>query len=191
MKYLGPKTDSANVATQSDITGGGAPLSNSAPDSLEPDQTGAAGSSTDAARADHQHAIAAASAGTITGTNAEGTSTSFARADHNHDLSITPSWTAPTFAAGWTNYGGGFNAAGYYKDKFGFVHLKGLVKRTSGSSVAIFTLPSGFRPIGRMLYVVRTDTGAGRIDILNDGDVRLESGGVAYVQLDGLYFPHT
>ena len=79
-KYIGPKTDGENVATQADKLS----LSSETPDALIPDQTGAAGTATTAARSDHQHEILAAAAGTITGTNAEGTSTSFARADHNH-----------------------------------------------------------------------------------------------------------
>jgi hypothetical protein len=82
-KYLGPKTDPANVASQSDVDGKPS-LSSTNPTTIEPDASAAVGTGTTAARADHTHAIAAASAGTITGTNAEGTSTSFARADHNH-----------------------------------------------------------------------------------------------------------
>lgn len=82
-KYIGPKTDGENVATQADKLS----LSSETPDALTPDQTGAAGTATTAARSDHQHEILAGAAGTITGTNAEGTSTSFARADHDHALS--------------------------------------------------------------------------------------------------------
>jgi hypothetical protein len=61
-------------------------LSSSAPTTITPDATGAVGTGTSAARDDHTHAIAAATAGTISGSNAEGTSTSFARADHDHAL---------------------------------------------------------------------------------------------------------
>lgn len=101
MKYLGPKSDPANVATQGDLTGG-ASLSNSAPDAITPDQAGAAGSSTDAARADHSHEINAAAPSsnlTASTTNAEGSSTSFARADHSHALTTgapTSNLTAST-----------------------------------------------------------------------------------------------
>ena len=103
MKYLGPKADPEDLATQGDITGGGgAPLSNSAPDEITPDQTGAAGTSSDAARADHVHAISAAAPSsnlTATTTNAEGSSTSFSRADHSHALTTgapTSNLTATT-----------------------------------------------------------------------------------------------
>lgn len=56
---------------------------------IQPDDTASAGSASSFARSDHRHAIAAAAASTISGTNAEGSSTSFARADHNHAL---PDW---------------------------------------------------------------------------------------------------
>jgi hypothetical protein len=82
-KYLGPKSDPANVASQSDVDGKPS-LSSTNPTTIQPDASAAVGTGTTAARADHTHAIVAAAAGTITGTNAEGTSTSFARADHNH-----------------------------------------------------------------------------------------------------------
>lgn len=54
-------------------------------------------------------------------------------------------WTNPTLTNSWANFGAGYAAAGYMKDRLGFVHLKGLVKTgTSGNS--IFTLPVGYRP---------------------------------------------
>ena len=100
MKYLGPKSDPEDLATQGDVTGGGgAPLSNAAPDEITPDQTGAAGTSGDAARADHVHAINAAAPSsnlTASTTNAEGSSTSFSRADHSHALTTgTPGAIQP------------------------------------------------------------------------------------------------
>ena len=165
----------------------GSILSSTNPTTIEPDASAAVGSGTTAARADHTHAIAAASAGTITGTNAEGTSTSFARADHDHDLSITPIWTAPTLTNSWVNFGSGYNNAGYYKDKSGFVHLRGLVKNgTSGAS--IFTLPSGSRPTGQCLFRVDANGGIGRVDVNTNGTVVLVTGQNPYVSLDGIYF---
>lgn len=56
------------------------------PGSIQPDDTASDGVASTAARSDHRHSVAAASAGTISGSNAEGTSTSFARADHDHAL---------------------------------------------------------------------------------------------------------
>ena len=104
MKYLGPKTADEDLATQSDVTGGGgAPLSDAAPDEITPDQAGAAGTSTDAARADHSHAIAAAAPSTTLSaatTNAEGNATSFARSNHTHAISTgTPGAIQPDDSA--------------------------------------------------------------------------------------------
>jgi microcystin-dependent protein len=52
-KYLGPKTDPANVSTQGDKPD----LATTAPTSVTTGATGAAGSATTAARADHTHAL--------------------------------------------------------------------------------------------------------------------------------------
>ncbi|NLD74965.1 MAG: hypothetical protein GX649_19880, partial [Chloroflexi bacterium] len=66
------------------------------PGAIQPDDTAAAGTSTDLARADHRHAIAAGTPGSVTlAANAAGVATSFARSDHHHhlDQSIAPTWT--------------------------------------------------------------------------------------------------
>jgi hypothetical protein len=54
----------------------------------------------------------------------------------------------PAFDVDWTNVGGGFQPAGFYKDPFGTVHLQGDVKRTTGSDATIFRLPTGYCPAG-------------------------------------------
>ncbi|MBM4253016.1 MAG: hypothetical protein FJ146_13670 [Deltaproteobacteria bacterium] len=54
-------------------------------------------------------------------------------------------WNTPTFQNSWVNYGGTWEPAGYYKDKFGVVHLKGLIKNGTLNQAA-FTLPVGYRP---------------------------------------------
>src|SRR5262245_8049839 len=51
----------------------------------------------------------------------------------------------PAFQNGWQNYApGSFETAGYYKDIFGVVRLKGYV--TAGTAARVFTLPAGYRP---------------------------------------------
>lgn len=90
-KYIGPKTADENVATQADKLS----LSSATPDALTPDQAGAAGTATTAARSDHQHEILAGAAGTILPDDAaaEGSSTSFARADHRHAIAAASAGT--------------------------------------------------------------------------------------------------
>ena len=60
-------------------------LSDTAPNTIEPDDSASAGSGSAAARGDHEHAIVAAVPGSIgSGADAEGSATSFSRSDHNH-----------------------------------------------------------------------------------------------------------
>jgi hypothetical protein len=55
----------------------------------------------------------------------------------------------PQFDTQWTNVGGGFQPAGFYKDPFGTVHLQGDVMRTSsGTDAVIFVLPRDYCPSG-------------------------------------------
>lgn len=61
-------------------------LSNSTPTAIDPDDAGAAGSATQASRADHGHAAVCGAPVSIvlTGTNAEGSGTGLARDTHQH-----------------------------------------------------------------------------------------------------------
>lgn len=88
----------------------------------------------------------------------------------------------------WVNYGGGYNGAAYFKDSLGIVHLKGLVRNGVMRS-AIFTLPAGYRPPGRELHGTSTDPNvAGRIDVLNNGQVLPTAGSARWISLDGITF---
>lgn len=80
----------------------GAPavLSDTVPNTIEPDDTAIAGTASAASRQDHEHAIAAAVPVAVGTTLAEGTGTSFARADHVHELGTGSIDTANQFAAG-------------------------------------------------------------------------------------------
>jgi len=60
------------------------PITNTAPVNVTK-ATAAIGVSTEAARSDHKHDIATATAGSVGQTSSEGTSTSLARADHVHE----------------------------------------------------------------------------------------------------------
>jgi len=84
-----------------------------------------------------------------------------------------PSWTTPTYSSGWSDYGSPFQTIGYFKDTLGMVHLKGMVRNSSGSSKTgnIFTLPAGYRPGATMLTPVEVFNAHGRLDIQADGEV--------------------
>ena len=99
----------------------------------------------------------------------------------------------PGFASSWINYGSGFNSAAFYRDPFGVVHLKGLVKNgTVGSAQTIFTLPANYIPTDRYMFDAVSYDGAayvqGRVDILNDGRVVPITGHTTYISLDGISF---
>ena len=52
----------------------------------------------------------------------------------------------PAWTSGWGNYGGSYEDVAYRIDAEGWVHLKGVADRSSGSSIYPFTLPEGYRP---------------------------------------------
>lgn len=82
-------------------------------------------------------------------------------------------WIEPTLQNGWVNYGIGWAIAGYYKDKQGMVHVKGMLKSgTVGSSYAVFTLPVGYRPAEGLIFTAQNQTsGARRLDMNDNGTV--------------------
>jgi hypothetical protein len=79
-------------------------------------------------------------------------------------------WIAPTFTNSWVNYDTTYNQCGYYKDSFGWVNLRGLV-RSGTDGASIFTLPVGYRPEKRMLTQCSSADHYGRLDIPTDGTV--------------------
>lgn len=95
---------------------------------------------------------------------------------------------APSLLNGFYNYGGGFGTVGYFKDKNGIVHIKGLV---SGGSTGtdIFTLPTGYRPSGNLIFMQLANNAIARIDVQSDGSVYYSSGqsGV-FLTLSGISF---
>lgn len=105
------------------------------------------------------------------------------------------SWSAPTLEANWSNLGGDYVRAGYMKDSMGFVHIRGLID-CDGAGDDIFTLPAGYRPASKLIFVVLYyDNGTyrpGRIDITSAGVVsaRFPSSPSAadWVSVEGITF---
>ena len=125
------------------------------------------------------------------------------------DFADQPSWTAiggsgaPGFQCGWENYTQAgislqHTKAAFYRDRFGTVHLKGLVK--NGTCPHIFTLPEGYRPMERQIFAAASNNTFARVDVngyyysaLNNWDpgrVHAEPGTYnnAWVSLDGISF---
>lgn len=116
----GLKADQLNksVSAGSGLTGGGALTSNVTLDllwgtptigTITPDAAANAGTSTNPARSDHTHAIAAAAPSanlTVSTTNAEGAATSFARSDHSHAITSSSNPGAAASLLASTSAGG-------------------------------------------------------------------------------------
>lgn len=100
---------------------------------------------------------------------------------------VVQAWQAPTLVSGWVNYGSGFNPAGFYKDPFGIVHLRGLLKSGTVASSA-FTLPIGCRPTKTESFAVSSNGAYGQVYVSAAGDVTLVVGNNAYFSLDGITF---
>lgn len=113
--------------------------------------------------------------------------------DHRIELINVPPFPlpgpfiAPTLLNSWVNYGGGYNDAGYYKDAFGIVHLRGLIKDGTVTSPA-FLLPSGCRPRTQEALATMANDAFARVDVLADGNVTPKVGSNAFFSLDGITF---
>ncbi len=98
-------------------------------------------------------------------------------------------WVAPTLLNSWANYSTTFSEAGYFKDKNGMVHLRGLVKDgTASAGTAIFTLPTGYRPTRRLIIVTVSSAGHSQLRVDTDGDVQFYAGANTWFSLDGVSF---
>lgn len=116
---------------------------------------------------------------------------------YEHLSGILPpveAWIAPTLINSWVNTGSPEAEAGYCKDAFGWVHLKGSIEAGNSGSVA-FTLPSGYRPVERRRLPTTSNGGQnGNIRIDSSGDVRVVDNATlsgspvpGYIALDGAF----
>lgn len=101
--------------------------------------------------------------------------------------SVGDTWTGLSFGSGWTNYGSGYQDA-QYKKVGDLVFLRGTVKRTSGSSTTIGTLPSGYRPASYNQHIVSSSGTFGQVDIANTGVMFLIAGTSSLISLNGIFF---
>ncbi len=99
----------------------------------------------------------------------------------------TNTFTAPTLLNSWVNFGSSYVDAGYLKDQFGFVRLRGVVK--SGTVTAIiFQLPAGYRPSKDIFKAVSSNGAFGLVTIDSAGNVIASSGSNSWFSLDEISF---
>lgn len=103
-------------------------------------------------------------------------------------------WTSATLLNSWVTYDATiFYPAQYYKDRYGWVHLRGLIKNGT-LNADLFTLPTGYKPTRRVVISAFADNVRTAAIIINPstGGVAAFTGtatGTAYLSLDGICFP--
>lgn len=97
-------------------------------------------------------------------------------------------WAAPSYSNSWVDYGGAFDTGGYFKDNFGVVHLKGLIKSGTVGATA-FTLPTGYRPSTTKIFATSSNNVFGQVWIYSTGVVEPRSpSSNTWVSLEGISF---
>ena len=101
---------------------------------------------------------------------------------------VQEAWITPTLINGWVSFGGAEDGPAYYKDNFGNVKLRGVVK--SGTlSVSIFDLPIGYRPAKNKYFVVISNNVPEFVLIAPSGGVIPHAGtSNVFVALDSISF---
>lgn len=105
-----------------------------------------------------------------------------------------PKFIAPTLLNSWVNYGSGYADAGYYRDPFGRVHLRGLIRDgTATSGTVLFVLPVGYRPSGHVTFpaagqAIGPADAYARVNVNNDGNVSIIVGTNTWLSLNGISF---
>jgi hypothetical protein len=94
----------------------------------------------------------------------------------------------PAFQNSWVNYGGSYQTAGFRKDPFGRVYLKGLIKGGANATVA-FTLPVGYRPPKYIHMAAASNDAYATVRVDSTGTVQIGNpANTAWASLDELSF---
>lgn len=93
----------------------------------------------------------------------------------------------PVFLGSVANFGSGMQDVGFYRTPEGIVHLCGVAVWDALGNVG-FALPTGYRPAAKERFAVYTSSGAGQVDVDQDGNVQLVAGGLAFVSLSGITY---
>ena len=104
---------------------------------------------------------------------------------HSTDYAKTAQepWIIPTFLNGWVNFDVTTDNLAFYKDSFGWVHIRGVV--TGGTALAaIFVLPIGYRPLKNQHRIQAQNNSFAVLTVLPDGTVGLEFGNNAWLAMD-------
>ena len=99
---------------------------------------------------------------------------------------VQEAWITPTLINGWVAFGGAEDGPTYYKDDFGNVKLRGVVK---SGTLSMFKLPIGYRPAKNKYFAVISNNVPGFVLIDPSGGViPLAGTSNVFVALDSISF---
>lgn len=110
----------------------------------------------------------------------------------NHRSDEMP-WITPAYLNSWVAYGGfdsGYYPLQYIKDKFGVVHLRGMLKNgTLTAGLPLANLPAGYRPAKDAVLLVCSGGGGqvSRLDITSTGDIKFQTGSNGFMSVHGRF----
>jgi hypothetical protein len=85
---------------------------------------------------------------------------------------VQEAWNTPTLLNGWVAFGGSTETASYYKDEFGVVHIRGMIKGGTGTDgTTIFNLPIGYRPSNNKYITIANNNAFAVLSIKTTGNV--------------------
>jgi len=96
-------------------------------------------------------------------------------------------WIEPTLLNGWINFGAPFAGCSYFKDNFGIIHLRGVVK-SGVIGQAFYNLPVGYRPSANIDVASCSNNAFCVITIEANGNIFPLSGNNQWVSLAGITF---
>lgn len=100
---------------------------------------------------------------------------------------VEPFRAPAAFLNAWVDFGAPYNLTGFWRDRFGVVHLRGLLTAGAIGSAA-FTLPAGYRPAATEMMAAVSNGAFGIARVLATGDVVPFAGSNVYFSLDGITF---
>jgi hypothetical protein len=112
----------------------------------------------------------------------------FGQRARSRDLVLVDPFAPPAaMLNAWAFYGGGYNDPGYFRDQWGIVHLRGLIKSGALGSSA-FSLPVGYRPTADSLFACVSNLAFGTLFVNAAGDVIPFNGSNVSFSLEGVTF---
>lgn len=95
-----------------------------------------------------------------------------------------------TFDNSWVNYSSTYAPAGYYKDPWDVVHLRGMIKDGTVGAIngTAFTLPAGYRPEYDLKFAVSSDNAFGEVQVRPAGYVVMLTGSNVFFDLAPVSF---